>query len=444
LKNWISGEEVTYQYDSLERLTSAVTTGPEWGLSFSYDGFGNRTAQSVTKGSAPTSYTPVNPANNRLSAFSYDLNGNMTSLPSVTLSYDVDNRLSWAYHASNGSESYGYDPDNRRVWRKWEQDPSETEEYWFWGPHGEMMGVYRPFVHLSTLRMEQVRIERYFAGTRLNWKTDRLGSRDGNGYFPYGEERGTPTGNDTYKFATYWRDSTTGLDYADQRYYSSSYGRFPTPDPYVASGGPAKPSSWNRYSYVEADPVNHNDPRGLMLSEVGGGYDGSEFLAWAGTGLEYDPACPFGDCRAQPYSSPCQFNPFTQAPGPGSCTSNGLSVVPVSATEYAVALSPEQCAALGIVKPKPTGNPVIDAVILVVVAASALAELWEKLKPNPAQEKGKWDPNREAECDVQRTNDEAVCRTLPEPAQRARCWSSTTERWSNCMKGLPLPPLVTW
>jgi hypothetical protein len=35
-----SGEQVNYTYDSLNRLTSAVTTGPQWGQSFSYDGFG--------------------------------------------------------------------------------------------------------------------------------------------------------------------------------------------------------------------------------------------------------------------------------------------------------------------------------------------------------------------------------------------------------------------
>jgi len=52
-KDWDSGEEVAYQYDELNRLTSAGTTGTDgWGLSFSYDGFGNRTAQTVTKGSA--------------------------------------------------------------------------------------------------------------------------------------------------------------------------------------------------------------------------------------------------------------------------------------------------------------------------------------------------------------------------------------------------------
>jgi RHS repeat-associated protein len=57
--------------------------------------------------------------------------------------------------------------------------------------------------------------------------------------------------------------SNVGLDYADQRYYASTYGRFNSPDPYVASGGPSDPGSWNRYSYTRGDPVNRADPRGL-------------------------------------------------------------------------------------------------------------------------------------------------------------------------------------
>ena len=51
-KDWISGEEMVYQYDELNRLIHAETTSAAWGLSFSCDGFGNRAAQTVTKGSA--------------------------------------------------------------------------------------------------------------------------------------------------------------------------------------------------------------------------------------------------------------------------------------------------------------------------------------------------------------------------------------------------------
>jgi RHS repeat-associated protein len=89
-------------------------------------------------------------------------------------------------------------------------------------------------------------------------------------FYPYGEEI-TSTSNDKLKFGTYTRDSYTGLDYADQRFYASSYGRFNTPDPYGASAGPSDPSSWNRYSYTSGDPVNRSDPEGL---EDDGGSDG--------------------------------------------------------------------------------------------------------------------------------------------------------------------------
>jgi len=36
-----------------------------------------------------------------------------------------------------------------------------------------------------------------------------------------------------------------------------------TPDPYQGSANPGNPQSWNRYAYVNNDPINKNDPRGL-------------------------------------------------------------------------------------------------------------------------------------------------------------------------------------
>jgi len=94
--------------------------------------------------------------------------------------------------------------------------------------------------------------------------------------------------NETDRFATYYRDQISTLDYARNRYYSSTLGRFMTPDPYIATASgannPADPSSWNRYVYAENDPVNFNDPGGLMLgcpsgdwSNCGGGGSSSTF-----------------------------------------------------------------------------------------------------------------------------------------------------------------------
>ncbi len=58
--NMNSGEQVFYYYDSLNRLTEAITsaasdqTNPPWGDTYTYDGFGNLYQKTVIKGSAPS------------------------------------------------------------------------------------------------------------------------------------------------------------------------------------------------------------------------------------------------------------------------------------------------------------------------------------------------------------------------------------------------------
>jgi RHS repeat-associated protein len=83
-------------------------------------------------------------------------------------------------------------------------------------------------------------------------------------YFPYGQERPSATTDGKEKFATYFRDSETGLDYADQRYHQPGMGRFMTPDPYSGSASANDPGSWNRYAYTRGDPVNRVDPGGTL------------------------------------------------------------------------------------------------------------------------------------------------------------------------------------
>ena len=129
-KNHVSGEEVTYQYDSLARLSSAATTDSAWGLSWGYDGFGNRLQQTVTKGNAPVHSVSVSGLTNRILGQSYDSNGNMLI---TGLSYDVDNRL-----AADGTWTYRYSSTNQRI-----QVSNATDVYaWFYGFEGEMLAVY--------------------------------------------------------------------------------------------------------------------------------------------------------------------------------------------------------------------------------------------------------------------------------------------------------------
>jgi YD repeat-containing protein len=115
-----NGRSITYGYDALYRLTSAATTGstayPLWGLSESYDRYGNRTAQSVTAGTGPSNSVTVSATTNRIttSPYAYDANGNMTNDGVNTLVYDAENR---AVSATNGggSGTYTYDGNGLRV-----------------------------------------------------------------------------------------------------------------------------------------------------------------------------------------------------------------------------------------------------------------------------------------------------------------------------------------
>jgi RHS repeat-associated protein len=73
----------------------------------------------------------------------------------------------------------------------------------------------------------------------------------------------TSSANDAEKFATYYRDAKTGLDYAINRYYQSGLGRFLTADPAPATNATVLPGNWNKYVYVGSDSVNKSDPLGL-------------------------------------------------------------------------------------------------------------------------------------------------------------------------------------
>jgi RHS repeat-associated protein len=168
----------------------------------------------------------------------------------------------------NGTEQYGYSPDNRRVYQK---TPSGTQLIHFYGANGDRL---RTYTYYGNGQFQVSKTNLYFAGRVILQNgqaafVDRLGSdRRNTRYYPYWEEY-TATANDRDKFATYFRDSSTGLDYAMNRYYGSNLGRFLTPDPYGGSARPDRPESWHRYAYASDDPVNRNDPTGLESTQDG-------------------------------------------------------------------------------------------------------------------------------------------------------------------------------
>ncbi len=328
-----SSENLTYNYPSgsnngkISSMYNAVTaSGSGWGQQYGFDSFGNLLSKTVTSGSGPSMSVSLNPATNQIEAvdgYTYDANGNM-SLASAGLTYDVENHVSIA-NAAGSNITYAYDSQNRRVW-SWpgtQDSMGNTTGYTLnmYTPTGQKLGAYKfnpavngshePFMIVALVSSDQ------FFGSRRLAVMDQLGSV--GTYYPWGENRGGTNPQDTWSFGTYWTDSVTGLDYANNRYYFSSLARFTTPDPYASNSGgagdPSDPQSWNRYSYTRGDPVNRVDPAGMQdcaadFCVTGYGLGDSEFCGSPGVGGSGGIIEPWNDPAGQKTVFPVQTETF--------------------------------------------------------------------------------------------------------------------------------------
>jgi RHS repeat-associated protein len=334
--NAVSGETVTYAYDSLNRLLTASGSG--WGEQYGFDGFGNLLSKTVvTSGSGPSLSQTVNPASNQINGYPYDANGNTSAIYNNGLTYDLgydpENRLVGVTQSSNNTNlgTYYYDTQNRRIWI-WagaKDSLGNTTSYTvnMYTPGGQKLGAYlfvpgtttQNSLDVAMINVTLSSSDQYFGSRRLA-VIDQLGSAGNNGtslgtYYPWGEVKGSTNPQNTWGFATYWQDSVSGLDYAHNRYYNNAYGRFMTPDPYQATASspsdPKNPQSWNRYAYVAGDPVNSNDPTGQLEPFCDPDYgceDGGGDVSWGPCNTIYV------DGFQQP--NPCYFLPVFFAPQP--------------------------------------------------------------------------------------------------------------------------------
>jgi RHS repeat-associated protein len=278
----------SYLYDGLNRLTAAGsnTNGFQW----SYDGFGNRTAQTVSSGSGVSQYQAFSlGATNRPDELSFDAAGNALSTGGAVptpLTYDAEGRISsangyqYVYDAlgqrvakySNGSitNAYLYDLSGHMVTELNSSFVPDREEFFLGGRHlATNLPSSSTITYVLSDWIGTERARAASAGTLCQTIISQ----------PFGDnQQASGNCNPTSAFYTgKERDAESGLDYFGARYYSSNMGRFSSPDPSgLASVNPANPQSWNLYSYVLNNPLINVDPTGLdcvYYNDAGTGLD---------------------------------------------------------------------------------------------------------------------------------------------------------------------------
>jgi RHS repeat-associated protein len=256
----------------------------------------------------------VDAVSNRLTsvngvAMSYDAAGNQTNDGNGQLVYDSENRLLEAYNTAGVRVSwYVYDAEGRRVVRT----VGSQGTWHIYGIGGELLAEYAVGAAPTAPQKEygyrngqllvvwdggetgdrqlQWLVQDHLGSTRM--VVDRSGSPGGirrHDFGPFGEElfagvdiRGPSNGYTgdlvRQKFGSKERDNETGLDFFISRYFSSTQGRYTSPD--FFSDNPAalmksfdrssalpyatllNPQTLNLYSFVENNPLTLIDPDG--------------------------------------------------------------------------------------------------------------------------------------------------------------------------------------
>jgi RHS repeat-associated protein len=285
----------SYEYDDVGRLAishtgaearAAAWTGL-WGTmdgpysqGYQYDVWGNVTHKYGWGGEVQGGSTGVSTdiwysyTGNRRNGFTYDAAGNLTNDLGQNFAYDVTGQQTSASYGGY-SLSQEYDGNGLRV----KKTENGTATYYLRSTvlGGQVVaeinssgGWQRGYVYTggSLLAVQQ-------AG--VNWvhedpvtKSKRLTNDQGIVVStieldPWGADTNR-SGNAAFqphKYTTYERDGN-GSDEAMFRRYNRWHSRFDQPDPYDGSYNMGDPQSFNRYAYVNNDPVNFTDPTGLQ------------------------------------------------------------------------------------------------------------------------------------------------------------------------------------
>jgi RHS repeat-associated protein len=260
-----------FGYDTRSRLISAAISGLG-SQGFSYDRYGNL----LSKGGV--SYS-VSPSTNRITTASYDARGNLTVSGVETYDYDGLGRQIRHSAASNvwdyvfdgadervvkipppsGSWTYTLRDESKRIVSEF-SGASQSRDNVFLGnllvasyANGSAGGNDRVWTFYSSDHLATPRLVTDLAATTV--ETSRN--------WPFGENA-TPAGLfQRIRFASMERDNEAARYYDHARNHEFNIGRFLAPD--KARGKPEDSQSWNRYAYVQNNPLKFVDPDGQAL-----------------------------------------------------------------------------------------------------------------------------------------------------------------------------------
>jgi RHS repeat-associated protein len=284
VKQW----QQRFGYDTLGRLTSARefrgdNSAQSYLANYEYDLFGNRYQKAAQNGGNPFTQKfvetgDVDQATNRFAAnVTYDSAGNIitdSKFRNLKFQYDANNRQKQSSNLDDsGAVVSVYDAGGQRVGIQvggtltsvivYDASAKLIAEYNTTTANGGTQYIFNdqqgsPRAITSTSGVIVARHDYVAFGDELG----TVGMRTaGQGY----------GGNDASrkKYASMEKDEATGMSHTLWRKFDSLSARWTTPDPFGGSMELSSPQSFNRYAYVNNDPVNHVDLTGLMLSDIG-------------------------------------------------------------------------------------------------------------------------------------------------------------------------------
>jgi RHS repeat-associated protein len=352
-------------YDNDYRFSYSKLNGTQ-NLSVTYDNMGNITSRSDIASGTTWTYDPVHKHQvTQLGNFpypypySYDANGNAIKRPYYSTitwsSYNYPTSVATAYGPgwqTSETESFAYGPDRQRWLQTWTRNGTTENTYYIGGllefvSSGSVID-YRQYIYAGAEPVAVYSRKNSGVNTFSYLLSDHQGSVAsitnssgaqviGESFTPFGDRRnattwsGIPSTSDLTTIAGITREGYTfqtalglwaEINHMNGRVQDAFIGRFLSADPYIPD--PTSTQSYNRYSYVNNNPLSFVDPSGFVCIPVN--YAPSEGYIITGPDGMQEVGIPSGP----PNGELCYPDtPPTPGTGPGGAGGTGGRSAPV-------------------------------------------------------------------------------------------------------------------